>query len=80
MVTDEIPFHEAGLLKLNCDKALFHLGWHACLYYSECVQFIGDWYGKYYAGSTDMLEETQSQIARYEDFASSRGISWSYEP
>jgi CDP-glucose 4,6-dehydratase len=23
-VTDNIPFHEAGLLKLNCDKALFH--------------------------------------------------------
>ena len=26
-ITDEIKFHEAGLLKLNCDKALYYLKW-----------------------------------------------------
>ena len=32
-VINEIPFDEAGLLKLNCDKALFHLNWKSVLKY-----------------------------------------------
>ena len=33
-LTQAVP-HEAGLLKLNCDKALFHLRWEANLEYRE---------------------------------------------
>lgn len=47
-VTDNIPFHEAGLLKLNCDKALFHLKWEANLSYAECVRFVSEWYYSFY--------------------------------
>ena len=40
-ITGNLPFHEAGLLKLNCDKALFHLGWEPTLFYRECVEMVG---------------------------------------
>ena len=36
-ITDDLPFNEAGLLKLNCDKALFHLNWDATLDYEETI-------------------------------------------
>ena len=35
IITGNILFHEAGLLKLNCDKALFQLKWQANLEYKE---------------------------------------------
>lgn len=47
-ITDNIPFHEAGLLKLNCDKALFFLKWECTLFYEETIRLIGDWYSSYY--------------------------------
>ncbi|WOD06218.1 CDP-glucose 4,6-dehydratase [Marinomonas sp. GJ51-6] len=47
-VTDNIPFHEAGLLKLNCDKSLFHMKWEANLAYKECVEMVGKWYYAFY--------------------------------
>ena len=43
-ITGNVPFHEAGLLKLNCDKALFHLRWEPTLFYEECVRMVGEWY------------------------------------
>jgi CDP-glucose 4,6-dehydratase len=36
-VTANIPFHEAGLLKLNCDKALGYLNWQATLDYKDTI-------------------------------------------
>ena len=44
---NEIPkFHEAGLLKLNCDKALFDLNWQPTLNFKETVKniFVSDNY------------------------------------
>ena len=43
-LTGNVPFEEATLLKLNCDKALAYLDWHSTLHYEECVHFIADWY------------------------------------
>jgi len=76
-VTDNIPFHEAGLLKLNCDKALFHLRWEANLHYAECVRLVGDWYHAFYRQQRDMYELTMRQIEEYESLAASRGLIWS---
>jgi len=76
-VTDNIPFHEAGLLKLNCDKALFHLKWEANLSYKECVGFVGDWYFNHYNTEQDMYQLTIEQITQYEKIASERGLVWS---
>ncbi len=75
-VTDNIPFHEAGLLKLNCDKALFHMKWEANLYYKECVSFVSDWYYSFYNAKEDMLKLTLSQIEQYEGFAKKRQLTW----
>jgi len=75
-VTDNIPFHEAGLLKLNCDKALFHLKWEANLYYSECVKLVSEWYYSFYKMEEDMFELTSEQIAQYEKLAMERGLVW----
>jgi CDP-glucose 4,6-dehydratase len=76
-ITDNIPFHEAGLLKLNCDKALFHLKWESNLGYSETIRFISDWYGAYYRKEIDLLNITNQQIQSYEETAVLRNRVWS---
>lgn len=75
-VTDNIPFHEAGLLKLNCDKALFHLKWEANLSYSTCVNMVGDWYYKFYKEDKDMYQLTLDQISQYENMALEGNLKW----
>jgi len=71
-ITSNIPFHEAGLLKLNCDKALFYLKWQSTLVYQETINFVGDWYTEYYRDNKDMYSLTLDQIAIYENLASER--------
>lgn len=75
-VTGNLPFHEAGLLKLNCDKALFHLKWIAALNYEELIRFTGDWYYRYYFHQEDMYAYTVAQIKEYEQIAKNNGIAW----
>ena len=78
MVTDNVPFHEAGLLKLNCDKAMFHLDWQPTLAFDECIQLVGVWYDQYYnANETDMFSLTLDQIRFYCETAGSKKINWS---
>lgn len=76
VVTDNIPFHEAGLLKLNCDKALFHLKWEANLTYNDCVEMVGNWYYSFYKCEVDIYEYTMSQISLYEERARERRLIW----
>lgn len=76
IVTDNIPFNEAGLLKLNCDKALFNLKWEANLNYNECIKFVSEWYFKFYQGNGDMLDVTHHQIKAYEAFAKEKKLIW----
>jgi CDP-glucose 4,6-dehydratase len=75
-VTGNIPFHEAGLLKLNCDKALFHLRWEPTLEYDETVDFIAQWYTRYYKGGNDMAAYTCEQLSHYRERAQARGRLW----
>ena len=80
-VTADLPFNEAGLLKLNCDKALAQLRWNATLKYEECVELVGDWYHSYYRqngsnGTPDLQARTLQDIARYEQLAGERGLRW----
>lgn len=76
-VTGHLPFYEAGLLKLNCDKALFLLKWMATLNYEELIKFTGDWYYFYYKNDVDMFNYTISQIKEYINIATNKGILWS---
>jgi len=75
-VTDNVPFHEAGLLKLNCDKSLFHLKWESNLAYNECVDFVSEWYYSYYQNNKNMYELTLGQISHYENLATNRNLIW----
>ena len=75
-ISGNIPFHEASLLKLNCDKALFHLKWEPTLEYSETIAMISDWYKAFYAGGNDMFSLTNDQLAWYQKIAGERGRVW----
>ena len=72
-------FHEAGLLKLNCDKALYDLHWRPTLQFSETVKMTVEWYKRYYQNSNQsMYDFTVSQIDEYTELAKVQDISWSY--
>ena len=75
-ITDNIEFNEAGLLKLNCDKAIFHLNWEANLEYKETIQFTSEWYYNLLRQKEEMFSYTLNQINRYEELASKRKLSW----
>lgn len=68
--------HEAKLLKLSCDKALFHLQWKAVLSFEETVALTVDWYRNWHEGKMHMYELAQRQINRYCDLARERGLAW----
>jgi len=73
----ESHVHEAGLLRLNCDKALFDLNWLPTLQFEETVQMTVKWYKEFYEHNTDnMYDFTMSQIAEYSRLANDRGIEW----
>jgi len=76
-ITDNIPFHEAGLLKLNCDKALAYMKWQATLQYEQTISFTSEWYYAFYKESgCDMYDKTIQQIECYENLASQYGQQW----
>lgn len=76
IITNDIKFHEASLLKLNCDKALFYLKWLPTLSYKKLIEFTGSWYFNFYKSQKNMLDFTLSQINEYELIASSKEIQW----
>lgn len=74
---DENCFHEAGLLKLSCDKALRILKWRPVLSFKETMDLTADWYRVYYQEADDhALETTKRQLAYYCGLAGERGSSW----
>ncbi len=75
-ITDNIPFHEAGLLKLNCDKALFYLKWHSTLEYRDTINFTSSWYYTFYKKNINIYKKTLSQIEEYEKLAKEKGLIW----
>jgi CDP-glucose 4,6-dehydratase len=75
-IADNIPFHEAGLLKLNCDKALFYMKWQATLNYKETIKFTSEWYYNFYKKDTNMLDGTLNQISEYENMAKNKELNW----
>ena len=79
--------HEAGLLKLNCDKALNDLEWQPVLNFEETVRITVEWYKKYYQNQlengikeTEKIEMmhvfTQSQIKEYVEKAKLQKAIW----
>ena len=75
-ITGNVPFHEAGLLKLNCDKALLRLRWQPTLSYDECVSMTGGWYRDVVRDGGDARAATHADIAAYENLAAERRQVW----
>ena len=70
---DQKHVHEAGLLKLNCDKALFDLKWQPTLKFEETVKMTVEWYKKFYKNrEQSMLDFTTAQILEYTELAEKR--------
>jgi len=69
---------EAGLLKLNCDKAFARLSWRSTLEFAEMIALTGQWYDAYYRSDRrqSVLTLTEAQIEHYENLAKSRGLTW----
>ena len=69
--------YESGLLKLNCDKALHHLGWQAAWGFEDTVRETTLWYKRYYENPSESIVDcTLAQIKSYVDMAQLKGISW----
>ncbi len=75
-IVARLPFREATLLRLNCDKALLELRWNPTLEYRECVAMTGEWYRRVLRNGEDARNLTVDQIAQYEALASERGLHW----
>ncbi len=76
LVTENAPFHEASLLKLNCDKALLDLRWEPSLNYHEMIELVAGWYVGHSRQNLDMNQVTSAQIASFESVARERGRKW----
>lgn len=70
-------FHEAGLLKLNCEKASTLLNWKPTLTFSDLIYFTGNWYYNFFKDKFDTLKFTSNQINEFEKKAIKNKIEWS---
>ncbi len=77
-VFENSNFHEAGLLKLNCDRALYYMQWQPTLEFEETVSLTANWYNEFYnKKDSNMLAYTMQQINEYHKIANERKIVWS---
>lgn len=77
IITDNIPFNESHLLKLNCEKALLKLSWQSILNYQETVEFTGSWYKEFIYGDINKIKKvTFDQLSRYTEKAVEMGAKW----
>ncbi len=68
---------EAGLLKLNCDKALFYLDWAPNLSFKDTVRIVAEWYKEYYENpGNSMFNISKKQIEEYVACATNHQLIW----
>ncbi|MBT6007810.1 MAG: CDP-glucose 4,6-dehydratase [Rhodobacterales bacterium] len=68
--------YESGLLKLNCDKSLHYLHWHAVMGFEDTVRMTAEWYEAYYRQTGNIATVTQSQIEAYTEIAKLQKLEW----
>lgn len=76
MITDNVPFDESMLLKLNIDKALIDLNWLPSLSYTQCVEFTGSWYRDVLANPERAHEVTRDHIRAYTENGRMKNHGW----
>lgn len=69
-------FHEAGLLKLNCDKALAQLKWKPVMNFKNTIKLTATWYKEFYEANKNMFQLTANQIDDYIAFAKEKSLAW----
>jgi CDP-glucose 4,6-dehydratase len=70
-------FHEAGLLKLNCDRALHYIQWNPTLNFTTTLSMTAKWYNEYFNGDKNNIKSlTKSQIHDFYDLAKKQNIKW----
>lgn len=68
---------ESKLLKLNCDKAYFHLSWSPVWGFDRTIQETAVWYRDFYSDSkTPIRELSLGQINQYRAEAAQQGLRW----
>ena len=73
----QADFHEAGLLKLACEKASSLLGWSCVLDFAETMDLTARWYDRFYSDGADAVVECSlGQLAEYTALAVERGHGW----
>lgn len=60
--SEDNGFHEAGLLKLNCDKAYSMMGWKPTWSFEETIMNTALWYKAYYEDNKCAKSVTDVQI------------------
>jgi CDP-glucose 4,6-dehydratase len=68
--------YESGLLKLNCDKSLHYLQWHAVMGFEDTVRMTAEWYRTYYQQPAKITLTTDAQISNYTTIAKQHGLVW----
>ena len=75
--SSEKYLHEAGLLKLNCDKSFNDLNWQSTLNFEETIRMTVEWYKAFYENDhSSMYNYTIEQISEYMKIAKSKNILW----
>lgn len=75
-IQDSKPFDEAGLLRLNCDKALLRLKWIPTLDYETLTEFTSMWYYDFYKTKQNILDITNQQLEKYCSIAFDKKQEW----
>ncbi len=68
--------YESGLLKLNCDKSLHYLRWHAVMGFEDTVRMTAEWYRAYFQQMVPIASTTRLQIEAYTAIAKQQGLVW----
>ena len=73
-------FSEAGLLRLNCEKAQHYLGWQAVLDFTETIKLTSEWYRHNYERAAPspnaVMAFTKRQIEYYIARAIEQRLPW----
>lgn len=74
---DEAPgFHEHGLLKLNCDKALSVLKWQPTLDFFGGVEMTAEWYREFHEQDSAAQDLSERHIRAYVEEAQRQKMPW----
>ena len=68
---------EAGLLRLNCDKAFSSFGWSPVLNFEETIEMTTRWYVNFYSGDVSIEEYSLSDLNLFTSLATQRKLPWS---